>query len=311
MLRTLFWNEDERRLRFGWRIAGFTLLSLLLSAILTVALAPQYVMSMDDVLSPSVFLRVSIGTLIAYGLATGATARLLDRRPIREYGLRLGAAWWRDLGFGLVLGAALMGAIFAVEWAAGWLTITGTAQPGDGGPFLPAFLAVVGAFICIGVYEELAFRGVYLTNLAEWLSGFGALSDRQGLLGANIITASLFGLLHALNPNASVISTLNIVIAGATILSLGRLLTGELAIPIGVHITWNLFQAAVFGFPVSGLDLDTTVIAIEQGGPAWLTGGAFGPEAGVLGLLAVLIGSGLTVLWIRRTGSGAQKDLWG
>lgn len=301
MLRTLFWNEEERRLRFGWRIAGFTLLSLLLGAVLTVALAPRYVMSLDDVLSPGVFLRVSLGTLLAYTAATGATAWLLDRRHVREYGLRLGATWWRDLGFGLVLGAVLMGAIFAVQWAAGWLTITGTARSGDSGPFLPAFLSVLGAFVCIGIYEELAFRGVYLTNLAEWLGGFEALSDWQGLLGANVLTASLFGLLHAMNPNASVISTLNIVIAGATLLSLGRLLTGELAIPIGVHITWNLFQAAVFGFPVSGLDLDTTVIAIEQGGPAWLTGGAFGPEAGVLGLLAVLIGSGLTVLWVRRT----------
>ena len=62
----------------------------------------------------------------------------------------------------------------------------------------------------------------------------------------------------------------------------------------------------MFGFPVSGLDAGATFISIEQGGPPLITGGAFGPEAGLIGIAAMILGSILTILWVRvrygRTG---------
>jgi uncharacterized protein len=63
-----------------------------------------------------------------------------------------------------------------------------------------------------------------------------------------------------------------------------------------------LFQGNVFGFPVSGINTGATIIATESVGQQWLTGGAFGPEAGVLGLAAMVIGSVLTLVWIHRKG---------
>jgi hypothetical protein len=86
-------------------------------------------------------------------------------------------------------------------------------------------------------------------------------------------------------------------------------LTGRLAIPIGLHITWNFFQGNVFGFPVSGLEpVGATVLSIEQGGPLLFTGGVFGPEAGLIGIAAVLAGSLLTALWVRvRFGKAAME----
>lgn len=306
MIRTIFWNRDERRLRFGWRMTGFTLISTLLTVILTALLVPSVRTGVLRFTDPAVFFRVSLASLIAYALTTVVTGLALDRRRLRDYGFRFDVAWWRDLAFGLALGAVLMGLIFLIEWAAGWVTVTGTLQTAQPGGFWGPFLLTIGAFLCIGIYEEVAFRGIVLTNTAEWLDNFKPLDARGAVIGATVLSALVFGLLHAMNPNAGVISTLNIVIAGLTILSLGYLLTGELAISIGVHITWNLFQAAIFGFPVSGIDIRTTVIAVDQGGPTWLTGGVFGPEAGLLGVLATLAGGALIALWVRHTRGKAE-----
>ena len=49
----------------------------------------------------------------------------------------------------------------------------------------------------------------------------------------------------------------------------------------GAHLGWNATLAALAA-PVSGLPFDIPYIDYRMGGPAWLTGGAFGPEGGLL-----------------------------
>jgi hypothetical protein len=250
---------------------------------------------------------IALATLASLWLA----GCLLDRRPLADYGLHIERGWWLDLGFGLALGALLMGGIFVVQWAAGWITITDilhTATPGQS--FWLAIIPPLVLFLSVGFYEEALVRGYLLRNLAEGLN-FAAIGGRGALLLAWVLSSALFGLLHAGNPNATAISTSYLIMAGV-FLGLGYLLTGQLAMPIGIHITWNFFQGNVFGFPVSGGDFrNATFLAIEQGGPELWTGGAFGPEAGLLGLAAMLVGCLLTLLWVRwRQGSiGLQLAL--
>jgi membrane protease YdiL (CAAX protease family) len=107
----------------------------------------------------------------------------------------------------------------------------------------------------------------------------------------------VFAGLHATNPNASTWSVIALLLAGV-LLAAGFVLTGELAIPIGIHITWNFFQGVVWGFPVSGVDTGVAIVAIERTGPGLFTGGAFGPEGGLLGTAAKLLGIATILAWV-------------
>ena len=301
-LARVFWDAEQRRARALWRICA--LLGLFVVSTLLVGLAfgllaiGAFGGSADPSATPLI-VAGSAAALLAALLSVWLAGRFLDKRPFAEFGFHLQRGWWLDLGFGLGLGALLMTGIFLVERAAGWVVVVGAFWRGDAGqPFALAILAPLFTFLCVGIYEELLARGYLLRNLAEGLNvrQFGPV---QALLLAWALSSALFGLAHAANPNATAISTLNIALAGV-FLGLGYVLTGELAIPIGLHITWNFFQGNVYGFPVSGAATrQATIIAIEQRGPELWTGGAFGPEAGLVGIAALLVGSLIILLWIR------------
>lgn len=248
---------------------------------------------------------LSLGTaLVSVWLA----GRFLDRRPFSGFGLKLDRDWWVDFGFGLALGALLMTSIFLVELAAGWIQITDTLATADGtSSFLPAILAPLFLFLCVGFGEELVSRGYHLKNMAEGFN-YPGIGPRGAILLAWVLSSSVFGLAHLANPGATIVSTVNIAFAGL-LLGAGYVLTGSLAIPIGLHITWNFFQGNVFGFPVSGMDdIGATFFEISQGGPTSVTGGAFGPEAGLLDIISSVVGSLLIILWVRLRSGKATLE---
>ena len=254
-------------------------------------------------LSPVLPLFSSVAGLLAAVLTVWLAGRFLDRRPFSDFGFHLGTGWWLDLLFGMVLGALLMTTAFLLELGFGWVRVTGAFETyGRDAPFAVCMLLPIAAFVCIGFNEETVSRGYQLKNSAEGLN-HPSLGPRGAVLLAWVLTSVFFGTLHADNPNATPISTLNIVLAGL-MLGLGYVLSGELAIPIGLHITWNFFQGTVYGFPVSGLGpFGATLLETEQGGPELWTGGAFGPEGGLLIPVIMLLGMSLIALWTRlRTG---------
>ena len=320
-MKNPFVDERERRLRAFWRL----LLQYLIYSNGTVVLAGVFGLASLAVfegnglgegpggtLAASPAFRTTsyvAASLVAAVAGVWLAGRFFDRRPFSGFGLRFDRVWWLEFCFGLALGALLMTAIFFVELAAGWITVTGTFETvGNGSPFALAILLPLVVFACVGFYEELLSRGYQLQNMAEGFN-YPSLGPKGAILLAWVLSSALFGLLHFANPNASLISTLSITFAGL-LLGTGYVLTGRLAIPIGLHITWNFFQGNVFGFPVSGLKpLSATFVSIEQGGPSLFTGGAFGPEAGLLDPAATIIGSFLIWLWVRARSGDGSLDL--
>lgn len=294
-VRAAVWNDTERRLRSPWRLLASVALLFLGILVLQFAVIVAVIVSgFSTVLFEGFFgfvvLTLATAPVVIAGL--WVVARFVDRRRFTDYGLRVDRRWLADLGFGLALGAALQTAVFLFGWSVGWFRVTGVFVAE--GSFLLTMGGLLALFVAVGVYEELLARGWLLTNLAEGLRFVG---ERGAVSGAVLVSSVVFGVLHLGNPGASVLSAAVISAAGV-FLALGYVLTGELAIPIGVHVTWNFFQGPVFGLGVSGISMPASVIATEPVGPEIATGGAFGPEAGALGIVAIAVGIVATVLWV-------------
>jgi len=287
----LFISSDERRLRTGWRLLGHSALLLAFGVVFSVALAiPLAVLQFvsgrnfaDAVLALS-----AVVSLPAVTLATWIARRALDRRSFRSLGLARAAGWQRDLLAGFAIPIPLFGLIFLVELGAGWLDFQGWgwAERGVLSTAVGVLLLLL-AFVAVGFYEELLFRGYYLQNL----------KDGTNLVVAVFASSAAFGLAHLGNLNASWTSTLGIFAAGL-FLAYAWLRTRALWLPIGIHIGWNFLQGPVFGFEVSGNPTPSLVRQIVNG-PELITGGAFGPEAGLIVLPAMAVGAGL-IWWFTR-----------
>ena len=63
--------------------------------------------------------------------------------------------------------------------------------------------------------------------------------------------------------------------------AIGYLKTKSLWFPAGLHFSWNFVMRNVYGFPVSGTVSANSLLVVEMNGPIWLTGGNYGPEAGI------------------------------
>ena len=102
-----------------------------------------------------------------------------------------------------------------------------------------------------------------------------------------------------MNPNVSWTAVLGLVLAGL-FLAFGYLRTRQLWLPIGLHIGWNFFEGTIFGFQVSGLSEMPSLIRQTVQGPELVTGGLFGPEAGLVVLPAMALGVLLIFGYTRR-----------
>ena len=298
-VRGLFWNGTEARLRAPWRV-GATLSLVLLAAVVVAPVAR--LLTGLDAPGSGWDLAVLAGAFFGLSVAVVGLSWVVDRRYTRDLGVALGGRWYRDCVAGLAVGGAMATAVVAVLLVTGAASLTGTVTGREAQLTVTGVGPLVGAgfwalfYAGAATLEEVVVRGYLLVNAAEGLSGrFGR---RRGVVAAVAVTAGLFGVLHASNPGGTVLGLLNITLAGL-LLGGAYVLTGRLALAVGIHAAWNFGVGAVYGLPVSGLETSSALFGVEPDGPQVLTGGAFGPEGGVVMLAALAVGTALVVLWVR------------
>jgi membrane protease YdiL (CAAX protease family) len=212
-----------------------------------------------------------VGYVVA--LAFGIAAIRAWRRRGQPVSAGLGIAIDRkptaNIGIGTLIAGTAMAAILVVERLAGGIATSLWAPD-------------IGTDVGLGVFlagnaliDEVLMRGMLISGLCLVLGG------RR--IAAVLIAAGLFGMTHMFFAGASPLSVLSNSLGGVAY-GLAFVLTGRIWLGVGLHFAWNFVQGPVLGFIVSGHALGRGLFRIDDFGPDWLTGGAYGPEGGIVGL---------------------------
>lgn len=233
-------------------------------------------------------LLVEIGMLLA-ALGFGAYAIVKRRRQgvplVDALGLRWRSGSALDLAAGIAIAGLAMAGIYLAEAGLGGIgTAPRTPVQSLG---LLALLKMLFTF-----KEELLMRSLLLTGLLVALRG-----RAWAAIG---LSALAFGCIHLSNPGSTLLSVTNNSLGGV-MYGMAFLLSGSLWLPIGLHFAWNFVQGPVLGFPVSGLDSGGLQTIVDHG-PVWLTGGIYGPEGGLVGIVFRFLIIAAVLMWTARRG---------
>jgi len=282
VLAKIFIATGERRLRSGWRLGLHLLLLGSLLFLLTALFSAGLSLLPERWRSSTLLLAGSQAILIlAFTLSVVIARHFFDRRSFASLGLQWNKHTLGDLLVGFSIPGLMMGAIYLIEWGAGWLSFEGYAWQFEPlSEVMIEFFIMLGVFVVVSWQEELLSRGYWFQNLSEGLNPVWGVA----------ISSILFALLHLVNPHMSVSAGLGLFAAGI-FLAYARVRSGQLWLAMGLHTGWNFFEGTVFGFSVSGLENLSPLIVQSVAGPELFTGGAFGPEAGLVLLPALLVGA--------------------
>ncbi len=212
--------------------------------------------------------------------------KFVERRPFKSLGLR-GENPLSKFGRGFGVGLSMMVLAIVAGNSLGFYTI-------EIGPILSVsalggVLLILPGWLVQGPAEELIFRGWVLP----------VVSARYTLWAGIFLSSLMFATAHALNPGVSWLAILNLLLFGLFTALYALSEEGVWGV-FGIHAVWNWVQGNIFGLEVSGSPLPgVSLFVIRETGPDIWTGGAFGPEGGLIVtlILGIFIGG---VLFLNR-----------
>jgi membrane protease YdiL (CAAX protease family) len=280
VLRRVFYGPSE--LRAGWRLCIF------LAIVIALINASNFMVrrllhGADDT---SLFLAREMMDFLMFLFASWVMGRI-EGRTIADYGLPSQKMFRAQFWQGVLLGFASITALLVGMRAAGVFYFGSIALHGVDVWKWAAVYAFV--FILVALREEFRARGYALFTL----------STGMGFWPAAILSAAFFGYSHHANSGEDWIGLFN---AGAFGLLACFLLrrTGNLWMPIGLHMAFDWGETYFYGVADSGQVLPGHLLNSSSSGPALLSGGTVGPEGSLLCTLLIVVVWLICAGWLRE-----------
>jgi membrane protease YdiL (CAAX protease family) len=206
---------------------------------------------------------------LAFGAFAAFQWRGQKKSVVAGFGLTIDRRMPSEIGTGLAIATVAMIGILAILVAAGGVRA-------GAGAFDPKMALGFGLFLVLqSIFDETVMRGMLVSGLGLLLGG------RR--IAAVLAAGILFGLTHAFFTGATPLSIVSNSLGGV-MYGLAFVLTGRIWLGVGLHFAWNFVQGPILGFILSGHPVAGAVFRIDNIGPAWLTGGDYGPEGGIVGI---------------------------
>lgn len=293
-MKSVFINPHTKLLRAGWRIAIFFAIFIAITA--AGMMAVRTILGGLPRGSNIQFVILCATATLAVFIAR----RYLDRQSFASLGLTCNKQAFADVLSGIGISAVVMAGMYTLLLTLGLIEFEGMSYwtgSTHGQLEFAALTAIGGVVLQLAIvawWEELVMRGYLLQNLIT-----GA-----GVFWAIVISSLIFGFGHAMNPNATLLSSILIVVITPQLIY-AYFKTGQLWLPMGLHFGWNFFQASVFGFAASGQE-SASLILQSPSGPEWLSGGAFGAEGSILIVPLTIASYAMIHAWVRYSRNRRQ-----
>jgi membrane protease YdiL (CAAX protease family) len=226
------------------------------------------------------------GEIPVYGLIAGTFAFALCIVAVtliatRIAGRSLSDFRLRPLALRPVL-IGLLGGVIAISIVMAGLLITHSARVSYAGlagkEALGYALAWMFGMFCVGIAEELCYRGAPLALLSELT---------HPILACDL-TAVWFAYAHTGNAFENPLGLIQVALFGF-VAALSVIRTGSVLWAIGFHAGWDWMLESVYGAVGSGLRFHGSLFITTGTGPRWLTGGNAGPEGSLFSWLVLIV----------------------
>ena len=242
-------------------------------------------------------LLITLFSFVFISLLVFFRVKVIEKRSLSSIGFNKNN-WLKKYSLGFLIGLAMMSIIVLILLPFGYITVEKNPIQPVGVSAIASVLVILFGWIIQGATEEIVTRG--------WL--LNVLSTKYNIGVGLLISSTLFGLMHLTNPNVNYIAVINIILVGL-FYGLYVIKTNDLWAVCGMHSAWNFAQGNLFGFEVSGLDVSVgSLIDLNLVGSDFVTGGIFGPEAGITATFILLASIGI-LLFIDKKRYFSNKPL--
>lgn len=269
-------------LRAGWRLLIFV--GIVAALIYATNFAGGRLFAGVD--RTATFLVFQVINFLIFLFASWVMGRI-EGRNVALYGL----PWWKmfrgQFWQGVLIGFAAITVLLAMMRAAGVFHFGGLALHGADIWKWAGIYSLV--FLLVGLREEFRSRGYLQYTLSLGI----------GFWPAALLSAALFGYGHHGNSGEDWIGLFNAGVFGLLACFLLRR-TGNLWMPIGLHLAFDWGETYFYGVANSGQKLPGNLMESSSSGPGWLSGGTVGPEGSVLCTLLIVMVWLICAVWLRE-----------
>ncbi len=215
--------------------------------------------------------------------------KFYEKRKVKEISV---SSLGKNAVIGFVTGLTLQSLFILIIYAAALYSIISVNRLSF---LIPGFMQALTA----GFVAELLLCGIV----------FRLTEEKLGTVIALAFSALLFAVAHGTAKGATLISTFATMMQAGIMLNAAYVFSRSLWLPIFLHFSWDFAEPAIYGAINPGIAFQKSLLSSKIGGPAFITGGEFGPQNSIQSLILCSI-TALIFLWIASQKNNFIQPCW-